>query len=278
MVIWQVGTNDAVEDVDSDGFRAILERGIDAARRAGTPLILVDPQYFPGASHPKVYANFVGIVDDVGQERGVPVFSRYALMRAWNDESHGLLATMLSKDSFHMSDRGYACWASLLADEIAGRIPTSSRQAGGRRRRSNTGRGEEPVAHAGAGALELPETFHGSLQNQNLREFLSIDSSVGKACNFAGTRERVSGPDGIRSLECGDQCDLTGRRHPDHDAFRRLVVRDEAFSRAASRAPESTDRSTGKDPRRSSSILAIPPRPFPASYRWRGTSCRRGRT
>jgi lysophospholipase L1-like esterase len=124
LVIWQVGTNDAVDDVDPDGFRAILERGISATRQARIPLILVDPQYYPSASHPRVYANFVGIVDDIGKERGVPVFSRYALMRAWNGEADGLLAAMMAKDSFHMSDRGYACWASLLADEIARRIPT----------------------------------------------------------------------------------------------------------------------------------------------------------
>jgi acyl-CoA thioesterase-1 len=123
LVIWQVGTNDAVENVNYDAFRAILERGISAAQRAGTPLILADPQYYPDASHRKDYGNFVGIVDEVGKERGIPVFSRYALMQAWASDSAGLLSTMLSKDSFHMSDRGYACWASLLADEIAGRMP-----------------------------------------------------------------------------------------------------------------------------------------------------------
>jgi lysophospholipase L1-like esterase len=123
LVIWQVGTNDAVDDVDPDGFRAVLKEGLRAARGAHTPLILVDPQYFPAAIHPNIYASFVQIVDALGKERGVPVFSRYALMKAWNDQASELLAAMLSKDSFHMSDRGYACWANLLADDISGRIP-----------------------------------------------------------------------------------------------------------------------------------------------------------
>ena len=124
LVIWQVGTNDAVQDIDQDLFRATLERGIDAARQAATPLILVDPQYYPDSSHQENYEDFVTIIDDVGRERSVPVFSRYALMKAWAGQSAGLLKTMLSSDGFHMSDRGYACWASLLADDIAGRIPT----------------------------------------------------------------------------------------------------------------------------------------------------------
>jgi acyl-CoA thioesterase-1 len=123
LVIWQVGTNDAVDDVDPDGFRAVLKEGLRAARGARMPLILIDPQYFPAAKHPNVYASFVEIVDAIGKERGVPVFSRYALMKAWNDQASDLLAAMLSKDSFHMSDRGYACWANLLADDITAHIP-----------------------------------------------------------------------------------------------------------------------------------------------------------
>ncbi len=124
LVIWQVGTNDAVDNVDPDGFRAVLEEGLRAARHAHRPIILVDPQYFPAAKHPNVYASFVEIVDALGKERGVPVFSRYALMKSWSDQAPDLLASMLSKDSFHMSDRGYACWANLLATSIASRIPT----------------------------------------------------------------------------------------------------------------------------------------------------------
>ena len=148
LVIWQVGTNDAVENVDRDGFKAILEQGVSAARHAAVPMILVDPQYFPDAKHPNVYASFVDIVDDIGKQRGVAVFSRYALMRAWANEPSGLLATMLAKDSFHMSDRGYACWASLLADDIASRIPAIVA--------ANKNPPRKPVLPSGAAGTPLP--------------------------------------------------------------------------------------------------------------------------
>jgi acyl-CoA thioesterase I len=150
LVIWQVGTNDAVDDVDPANFRAILKEGISATRQAAIPLILVDPQFYPGALHPNVYASFVAIIDEVGKERGVPVFSRYALMKAWAAEPDGLLATMLAQDSFHMSDRGYACWASLLADEIASRVPTIIASS-----KSKDARSVVPVA-ASSTARRLP--------------------------------------------------------------------------------------------------------------------------
>ena len=42
LVIWQVGTNDAVRGGDEAQFRALLERGIAASRRASVDLIMLD--------------------------------------------------------------------------------------------------------------------------------------------------------------------------------------------------------------------------------------------
>ena len=44
LVIWQVGTNDAIVGVDEALFRATVESGVAAARAAGVPLVLIDPQ------------------------------------------------------------------------------------------------------------------------------------------------------------------------------------------------------------------------------------------
>ncbi|MBM6594696.1 SGNH/GDSL hydrolase family protein [Microvirga sp. BT291] len=118
LVIWQVGTNDAVTGVDEEQFKARLERGIAAAQRADVDMILLDQQYFPGIQDLKRYEHFVGLVGAIAGERKISLFSRYALMREWNARSSDELLSMLSSDRFHMGDKGYDCLAGRVAQEI----------------------------------------------------------------------------------------------------------------------------------------------------------------
>jgi len=118
LVIWQVGTNDAVRGGDEVAFREQVRRGIRAVRGAGSGLILVDQQFYPAIKDPARYERYVGIVGDLARDSGVSLFSRYALMRGWGDRSADELRAMLFTDGFHMSERGYSCLASLLADDI----------------------------------------------------------------------------------------------------------------------------------------------------------------
>lgn len=98
LVIWQVGTNDAVTDEDEGAFRGRLIEGVAAMRAAKVPFVLIDPQYYPGVRDVAHYEQYVRIIRDVGAESGAAVFSRYALMKEWGAQSDALLKTMLSKD------------------------------------------------------------------------------------------------------------------------------------------------------------------------------------
>ncbi|MFE1601912.1 SGNH/GDSL hydrolase family protein [Methylobacterium sp. ID0610] len=118
LVLWQVGTNDAITGGDEAAFRAMVERGIALVRAAGIDLVLIDQQYFPGIPDHARYERFVGIVAAVAMQARVPVFSRYALMKDWNSQDPALLLSMLSGDRFHMSDRGYDCLAEALSRGI----------------------------------------------------------------------------------------------------------------------------------------------------------------
>ncbi|MGE7417176.1 SGNH/GDSL hydrolase family protein [Methylobacterium tarhaniae] len=118
LVIWQVGTNDAITGGSEAAFRARLEQGIALVRAAGSDLIILDQQYYPAIPDHARYERFVGLVAAVANGAEVPVFSRYALMKDWNRQDPGLLAGMLSSDSFHMGDQGYACLAQALGRDI----------------------------------------------------------------------------------------------------------------------------------------------------------------
>lgn len=116
LVIWQVGTNDALVGVDEALFRATVESGVAAARAAGVPLLLVDPQFASKVPDIARYERFVGIVDRTGERLRVPVVSRYAMMKQRGKNALALL----SGDGLHMNDLGYRCLAHAIAEEIEG--------------------------------------------------------------------------------------------------------------------------------------------------------------
>jgi acyl-CoA thioesterase-1 len=115
LVIWQVGTNDAIVGVDEKLFRATVEAGIAATRAAHVPLMLIDPQVTLKAPDEARYERFVKIVDDVGAFDRVPVLSRFAMMRRRGAEE---VRALLARDGLHMNDRGYACLAHAIAEAI----------------------------------------------------------------------------------------------------------------------------------------------------------------
>ncbi len=114
LVIWQVGTNDAIVGVDEALFRATVESGIAAVRAASVPLVLVGPQFSPKIPDVARYQRFVAMVDEIGERLRVPVLSRYAMMK----QAGAKTLALLSGDGLHMSDLGYRCLARALAEEI----------------------------------------------------------------------------------------------------------------------------------------------------------------
>ena len=118
LVIWQVGTNDAIVGVDEALFRATVNAGIAAARAAGVPMVLIGPQFTLKIPDPDRYARFVKMVDDIGAADHVPVLSRYTMMKSWGAKGAKALGLLLSGDGLHMSDLGYRCLAHALAEAI----------------------------------------------------------------------------------------------------------------------------------------------------------------
>lgn len=115
LVIWQVGTNDAVRGGDMAAFRAMIADGIAVVKNAGVSLALLDPQYFPGIREPARYQSYVEAIADVAKRESVPVFTRYETMREWHDADAQAFKAALAADSFHMSDAGYDCLARDMA-------------------------------------------------------------------------------------------------------------------------------------------------------------------
>jgi lysophospholipase L1-like esterase len=120
LVIWQVGTNDAVKGGDIEAFRGMVREGIRLVKQANTPLAILDPQFFPTVRDSDNYKRFVAAVGDVARREAVPVFSRYETMREWHDSDAEAFKAALWSDGFHMSDAGYDCLARDMANALVG--------------------------------------------------------------------------------------------------------------------------------------------------------------
>jgi hypothetical protein len=86
LVIWQTGTVDAIRRVEVDEFRAALEGGVDALQAGGADVILMNMQYSPRTESMIQVGPYVDEMRAVAQQREIPLFDRFAIMRYWSDE------------------------------------------------------------------------------------------------------------------------------------------------------------------------------------------------
>jgi lysophospholipase L1-like esterase len=125
LVIWQVGTNDAVTGGDLGAFRAMVAEGIAMVKAAGPSLALLDPQFFPSIREPERYATYVAAIGETARRENVPVFARYDVMREWHRDNAQAFTAALAQDGFHMSDAGYDCLARDMAASLVGMTSAS---------------------------------------------------------------------------------------------------------------------------------------------------------
>ncbi|MDR3439654.1 SGNH/GDSL hydrolase family protein [Telmatospirillum sp.] len=115
LVIWQTGTNDAINHVPIAHFAALLARGLRDLKNRGIDVILMTPQYAPQFTDVADHASYL----EAMRKAGVTVFDRFASSKAWFTDRHFADSPVLTRDGLHQTDSGYHCVAILLADRLA---------------------------------------------------------------------------------------------------------------------------------------------------------------
>jgi lysophospholipase L1-like esterase len=119
MVIWQVGTNAVLRNLDPGETATMVEEGVRRIQEAGADLVLVDPQYSPAVNAKAESAGkMVKLLGRVAELRHVGVFPRFEVMRDWHEKQSIPIDSFVISDGLHMNDWGYACFAQLLGDDI----------------------------------------------------------------------------------------------------------------------------------------------------------------
>jgi lysophospholipase L1-like esterase len=119
LVIWQVGTNAVLRNLDPAETAKQVEDGVARIQAAGADLVLVDPQYSPRVTERGESASkMVRLLGKVATLRHVGIFPRFEVMREWHEQRALPIESFVIADGLHMNDWGYACFAQLLGDDI----------------------------------------------------------------------------------------------------------------------------------------------------------------
>ena len=119
LVIWQVGTNAVLRNLDPAETAKLVEDGVARIQAAGSDIVLVDPQYSPRViERAESAGRMVKLLNRVASLRHVGLFPRFEVMREWHEGQALPVDSFVTADGLHMNDWGYACFAQLLGDDI----------------------------------------------------------------------------------------------------------------------------------------------------------------
>ncbi len=116
LVLWQVGTNDALRHVDIDAFKSCLRRTLSWLADNKFDVMLVDPQYSDHLTKDAFYEQVVAAVAEIAREQRVLLVDRFEAMKQLSRERGD--SFYLASDQLHLNDAGHRCMAEQLARAI----------------------------------------------------------------------------------------------------------------------------------------------------------------
>jgi acyl-CoA thioesterase I len=116
VLVWQVGTNDALRHVDLDRFKNCLKTTLAWLAQNKIDVVLVDPQYGSMLVKDAFYEQVVAAIAEVARESRVLLVDRFESMRELQRERGDNF--YLSSDNLHLNDNGHRCMAEQLARSI----------------------------------------------------------------------------------------------------------------------------------------------------------------
>ncbi len=118
LVIWQVGANGALRDVDPTVYKTLLSSGIKRLQQAGADVVLMDNQRSPLILAAPKHLLIDQATAEVAAQTGSSLFARSLLMDSW--QHNGVpYERFISSDGLHQNDLGYRCVGEAVAASIA---------------------------------------------------------------------------------------------------------------------------------------------------------------
>ncbi|WP_245276337.1 SGNH/GDSL hydrolase family protein [Methylocapsa aurea] len=116
LVLWQLGTNDALARIDPGDFEATVRSTIGWLKENRIDVVLVGQQYTTRFARDANYSAIRDSLQRIAAEENILYVRRYDAMR-FIAKAHANLELM-SRDNFHLNDLGYQCMAEHVAHAV----------------------------------------------------------------------------------------------------------------------------------------------------------------
>jgi acyl-CoA thioesterase I len=120
LVLWQVGTNDAVQRIPVDQFERTVSKTVAILKRKNIDVVLVGLQYTPRYARDEHYFAIRQALRRVAVDQNVLYVRRYQAMEYIAKTKESL--QMMAEDGFHLNDIGYQCMAEHIAQAVTANI------------------------------------------------------------------------------------------------------------------------------------------------------------
>jgi acyl-CoA thioesterase I len=120
LVVWQVGTNDAMARADIDELKTNLAKTLQWLAKNHIDVVLIDPQFTERLKDDEHYIKVVHAIEEVARQERVMLVHRFSAMADLAKQKGE--ATILASDRFHLNDLGYRCMAEYAAGAIVAGI------------------------------------------------------------------------------------------------------------------------------------------------------------
>jgi acyl-CoA thioesterase-1 len=128
LVLWQVGTNDALTNVPLDAFEKTVRTTIAELRQRNIDVVLVGLQYTPKYARHEHYFRIRKVLDEVAASEKLLYVRRYRAMEYIANTKANL--QMMAGDNFHLNDLGYQCMAEHVAQAVVANLFVRRRDKG----------------------------------------------------------------------------------------------------------------------------------------------------
>ena len=115
LVVWQLGSNDAVWRGIADNAKDMLSDAVKRLKAANADVVLVDLQYAPVVLVASRHVRMEKIIADVAREQSVGHFPRFLLMKRASEAG---VKGLVWWDGLHNSAEGHKCVGVALAQMI----------------------------------------------------------------------------------------------------------------------------------------------------------------
>ncbi len=116
LVLWQLGTNDALARVPLDELQQTVKSTVDWLKDDKIDVVLVGMQYTSRFAKDKNYFAVRDLLQKIAADENILYIRRYDAMQFIAKTRANL--EMMSRDNFHLNDLGYHCMAEHVAHAV----------------------------------------------------------------------------------------------------------------------------------------------------------------